>query len=228
MKAVQRNLALILVLLIVSGCSGPFGATLQTVTFTVLDTAGSGFGIIPQAEIVNSNEQSIDILITGEALRNGGYPLLVSHIKADHNKIYIYLDWDNNEKALNEPVHKLIRIDKGDWWKAGSVPEVHLLNINEGKLHAASKTREVRQAVYELLPELKIDNVYFTFSLENVREANVTGVWEATVTGTVETDDSAQNVVAEYRLDDRNLNILGGKLTYYSANGSIVKVESVD
>lgn len=221
----KRKLAIIIALLIVPSCSWPFGESLETVTFTVLDTAGNGFGIIPNAEIVNVSERSIDILITGESLQNGGYPLRVSHIKADHTDIHIFLDWDKTEKVINESVHKLIRLDKGDWWKANITPNVRLLNVNEGKLHAISKTRDVRQAVHEQLPGLKTDNVYLAFSFENLLDLNVRGVWEATVTGALETADGLFNVVAECRLDDRNLNILSGKLTYYSTNGSIVKVE---
>lgn len=231
METVQRRLVLIMgIVITLAGCSWPFGGTIKTVAFTVLDTSNSGFeAMIPQAKIVNIGEQAIDILITGEALNNGAYPLLVNKVKADSNEIRIILDWEKGEKAFSQSVHKLIRLEKGDWWQSKKQPRIKLFNMNGGRLDAEAKTREVRQAILERLPELTDEKIYLKFSLQDMTASATKGVWEGTVVGTLKDGGDAFDIVATCRVDDHQLTVLGGQLTYYSTNnGTIVKVEQLD
>lgn len=227
----KRNLALLAgMIIILSGCSWPFGGAIQTVAFTVLETPGGGLdALIPQAKIVNIGEQAVDILITGEALKNGAYPLFVNKVRADHKEIQIFLDWDKSKDAVSQPVHNLIRLEKGDWWSSKKPPKIRLMNVNGGKLNAESKSRDVRKAVFDRLPELTDEKIFLKFSLEDIDNTRSQGVWEATVVGVPKDGDDTVDIVAKLRIDDRDLNKISGKITYhFVSNGAIMKVEELD
>lgn len=228
----KRYGALILcVTILLSSCSWPFGGALQTVTFTVLETSGVELDdAIPHAKFVNMGEQAVDILISGEALKNGAFPLMVNKVRADRNEIQIFLDWDKSQEAFSQSIHKLIRLEKGDWWPSGKPPSIRLMNVNGGSLDAVAQPHEVRQAVSERLPALTDDKIYMKFSLENMMSSEPKGVWDVTVIGSPKDgDDKALDIVAKLQVNDQNPEEISGKMTYHSPNnGTIVKVEELD
>lgn len=226
----KRSMVVVLgMVFLLVGCFWPFGETFRTVAFTVMDTAGSGLDtLIPKANIVHIDEQTVDILITGGALKNGPFPLLVNNVKADDEEIQIILDWEKSAESSEQPVHKLIRLEKGDWFQSKKRPRIRLMNVNGGELMAASKPRDVRQMVLDKLPELIDEQVYLKFAFEDMAGSDSKGVWEATVIGTPEKGDGSLDVVAKLRLDDQQLKVISGRITTHSShNGTVVKVEEL-
>lgn len=227
----KRSIALIIsMIMIVPGCGWPFGEALETVAFTILESSGGDFdATVPEAKIVNIGEQAIDILIVGEALINGSSSPLVNKVKVGRDEIEVILDWEKNSKTFSPLVHKLIRFEKGDWWPSGHIPRVHLKNVNGGSLNATAKPQQVRQVVFEHLPELTDEQVYLKFSFEDVTSSNPNGVWDITVVGSShEGKEKSLDIVAKLKVNDQDLDVLSGKITYHSPNnGTIVNVEEL-
>lgn len=215
------------IILFLSGCSWPFGGTFQKVAFTVLEGSGVDFNTaLPEASIVNVGAQTVDILITGEALSNGPFPLVVHKVGISRDEIHIFLDWDQSEAIPRQSVHKLIRLEKGEWWTNGEAA-IRLFNVNGGSLDPVSDSRKIREAAFEQLPNLTNERVYLTFSFENVGNAQPNGTWDVTVVGTmIEGQEEELDVVAKLKIDDENTDRITGEITYYSPHhGAIVKVK---
>lgn len=212
-----------------SGCSWPFGGTFQKVAFTVLEGSGVDFNtILPEASIVNVGEETIDVLITGEALSRGPFPLVVHQVGILRDEIHIVLDWDRNEDILSPTVHKLIRLEKGEWWTDEKVA-VRLFNANGGSLDPVSDSREIRQVAFDQLPNLTNERLFLTFSFENMRHAHPQGTWGVTITGIIKGgEEDGLDVVAKLKIDDKDWDRITGDITYYSSHhGAIVKVEQL-
>lgn len=227
----KRSVALILcTACIVASCSWPLGETVQSVGFTVLESPGyDKTPTVPEVSIVNVGDETVDILITGEALNNGASPFVVRNIKANRGELQIVLDWDTSGDAFPRPVHQLIRLEKGDWWSADEQPAIRLLNGNGGLLQAVSTPQQVQDAVADHLPGLKGERTYLKFSFAEVASSDPKGLWDVTVVGSLqEADGNGMNVVAKITLLDRDLTVSSGKVTYYSpSNGTIVKTEEL-
>ncbi|WP_054950237.1 hypothetical protein [Numidum massiliense] len=225
-------LAISIVLL--SGCQFIFGNDQAQVLFTVLDASEADVDqVTPQAKIVNIGDKAIDILISGDTLKYGSYPLLVSNVQANSKEIQIELDWEksnHNEGEQTESLHKMVRIEKGSWWKDKRLPQVTLRNVNGGELMASSSSDHVRQAAYKALPNLKNKKVYLKFYFENLTASDPKGVWDVTVVGKTEKEQGEPlHVVAKLKITDRDLSVDAGEVSYRSPqSGAIVKVEQLN
>lgn len=231
MATLRQSTALFLcVVTFLAGCNWLFGDALQTIAFTVLETPAIHVdAAVPQSEIVHAGK-TVDILISGEALHSGPFPLRIHQVKAGRQDIEITLDWERGREASDTATHTLVRLDKGKWWPAEEPPRIHLVNVHGGTLNAASVQREVREHVYEVLPKLKDEHVYLKFRIDGINGPAPTRVWDVTVAGKVTGGSKAGlDLVARLTVNDADLTDISGKMTYYSPrSGAVVSVKSLE